>query len=117
MTSNLYTYNATVVRVLDGDSVELIIDLGFTVQWKSVCRFYGIDTPELRDKNPDLREIANIAKEFTKNYLYRDAKVIIKSRQLDKYGRPLVDIYCDENYSVHLNTALLDAGLATILKY
>lgn len=117
MVNDLYTYKATVVRVIDGDTAELIIDLGFTVQWKSTCRLYGVNTPELRSKNADEKAKASLAKEFTKANLNEGAIVIIKSKDLDKYGRPLVDIYCGENYSVHLNAALIDAGLAKSLKY
>lgn len=117
MVNDLYTYKATVVRVIDGDTVELIIDLGFTVQWKSTCRLYGINTPELRSKNADEKAKALLARDFTKANLNEGAIVIIKSKKLDKYGRPLVDIYCSEDYSIHLNAALIDAELATSLKY
>jgi micrococcal nuclease len=117
MVNNLYTYKATVVRVIDGDTAELIIDLGFTVQWKSTCRFYGINTPELRSKNADEKARAIAAKEFTKANLNEGSTVIIKSKDLDKYGRPLVDIYCGENNSIHLNALLIEKGLAEILKY
>lgn len=114
--SELYTYKAIVVRVLDGDTAELIIDLGFTVKWKSTCRFYGINTAELNSKDENERILANAAKDFTKQYLNEGSVVLIKSKQLDKYGRPLVDIYCGENYSVHLNHELLKANLAKIFK-
>jgi len=117
MVNNLYTYKATVVRVIDGDSVELIIDLGFTVQWKSICRLYGINTPELRSKNANEKARAIAAKEFTKANLNEGSIVIIKSEKLDKYGRPLVDIYCGEDYNIHLNVLLVEKGLAETLKY
>jgi micrococcal nuclease len=117
MVNNLYTYKATVVRVIDGDSVELIIDLGFTVQWKSICRLYGINTPELRSKNANQKTRAIAAKEFNKANLNEGSIVIIKSEELDKYGRPLVDIYCGKDNSIHLNASLIDNGLARPLKY
>lgn len=114
--SELYTYKATVVRVLDGDTAELIIDLGFTVKWKSTCRFYGINTPELNSKDENERMLANAAKDFTKKYLNDGSVILIKSKALDKYGRPLVDIYCGENYNIHLNDELIKADLAKIFK-
>jgi micrococcal nuclease len=117
MVNSLFTYKATVVRVLDGDSVELIIDLGFTVQWKSICRLYGINTPELRSKNANEKARAIAAKEFTKANLNEGSIVIIKSEELDKYGRPLVNIYCGEDYNIHLNVLLVEKGLAETLKY
>ena len=117
MVNDLFTYKATVVRVVDGDTAELVIDLGFTVQWKSTCRFYGINTPELKSKDVDEKAKAIAAREFTKANLNEGAIVIIKSKELDKYGRPLVDIYFGKDYSVHLNALLLDKGLAEIIKY
>jgi micrococcal nuclease len=117
MVNDLYTYKATVVRVLDGDTAELIIDLGFTVQWRSTCRFYGINTPELKSKDAEEKVKAIAAKEFTKANLNDGAIVIIKSKSLDKYGRPLVDIYCGKDNSIHLNASLIDNGLARPLKY
>lgn len=115
MVNNLFTYKATVVRVLDGDTAELVIDLGFTVQWKSTCRFYGINTPELRSKDVDEKAKAIAAREFTKAHLNIGDVIIIKSRELDKYGRPLVDIYCGKDNSIHLNALLIEQGLAVIL--
>lgn len=115
--NNLYTYNATVIRVVDGDTVELVIDLGFTVQWKSSCRFYGVDTYELRSKDAVEKEKAKEAKALVESHLPRGTKVIVISRTLDKYGRPLIDIYCKEDFSVHLNDLLLKQELAKPLKY
>ena len=117
MENNLYWYKAQVLRVIDGDSVELIIDLGFTVQWKSICRLYGVDTPELRDKNPDMRKLAGTAREFTKEHLPVLSTIMVRSIELDKYGRPLIEVYCGDEFKTHLNAELINAGLAKPLKY
>lgn len=117
ITDKLYTYKAKVERVIDGDTAVLVIDLGFTVQWKSSCRLYGINTYELRSKDAAEKEKAKEAKKVTENYLQPGSEVIVVSRELDKYGRPLVDIYCTENFSLHLNDWLLKQGLAKPLKY
>jgi micrococcal nuclease len=109
MINNLYNYKATVVRVIDGDSVELTIDLGFTVKWKSTCRLYGINTPELNSKDLALRAKALEAKQCLIDKLPAGTVVFISSKELDKYGRPLVDIYCGE---LHLNQWLVDNGFA-----
>lgn len=108
---NLYNYKAKVTRVVDGDTVELIIDLGFTVQWKSTCRLFGINTPELISKDPLVRVKALEAKQYVIDKLPIGTVVQITSRQLDKYGRPLADIFYAEDMK-HLNQELLDAGLA-----
>ena len=111
MTHNLYTYEATVLRIVDGDTAELEIDLGFTIYWKSTCRFYGINTPELKSKDKQVREYAKLAKDATASQLPIGTKVTIVSRELDKYGRPLVDIYIGD---MHLNQWLVDNGFAII---
>lgn len=108
---NLYNYKATVLRVVDGDTVELVIDLGFTVQWKSTCRLFGINTPELISKDAALRLKALEAKQYVIDRLPVGTTVYITSRQLDKYGRPLADIYYSAEMK-HLNQELLDTGLA-----
>jgi micrococcal nuclease len=109
--ANLYNYKATVIRIVDGDTVELTIDLGFTVQWKSTCRLFGINTPELISKDSALRLKALEAKQYVIDRLPIGTVVHISSRQLDKYGRPLADIYYTAEMK-HLNQELLDAGLA-----
>lgn len=117
MVNNLYHYKATVNRVVDGDTVELTIDLGFTVKWKSTCRLYGINTSELRSKNAEEKEKAKEAKKAAQLYLEEGSEVIIVSKELDKYGRPLIDIYCTDDFSCHFNDWLIKQGLAKPLKY
>lgn len=112
MTNSLYTYEATVIRVVDGDTAQLQIDLGFTVTWTSNCRFYGINTPELKSKDPDVRYQAKEARTQTEFHLKPGSKIRIISRELDKYGRPLVDIYCGKDYQLHLNQWLVDNNYA-----
>lgn len=113
---SLYTYIATVHRVLDGDTAEMTIDLGFTIGWRSTCRFYGINTPELTAKDPSIRIKALEAKRAVQEHLGVGQKVKIVSKELDKYGRPLVDIYCGEDFELHLNKWLTDNGFAVIYK-
>ena len=107
-----YTYIATVHRVLDGDTAEMTIDLGFTIYWRSTCRFYGINAPELKSKDSSERIRALVSKKAVQDHLGVGQKVKIVSRDLDKYGRPLVDIYCGENMDMHLNQWLVDNELA-----
>lgn len=111
MINNLYNYKATVVRVVDGDTVELMIHLGFTIVWRSTCRLYGINTPELNSKDPLVRVKALEAKQYVIDKLPPGTVTYINSKQLDKYGRPLAEIYYLAEMK-HLNQELLDAGLA-----
>jgi micrococcal nuclease len=114
MINNLYHYKATVNRVVDGDTAELTIDLGFTVKWKSTCRFYGINTPELNSRDIAVKQKAKDARLYVSTQLIKGLEVLIISRELDKYGRPLVDIYYGEGFTQHINQELVDKQLAVI---
>lgn len=110
----MYNYNAEVIRVVDGDTVELNIDLGFRMWMRANCRFYGVNAPELHSSIEEVREQAKKAKEFVESKLPAGSKVSILSKKLDKYGRPLVRIfYIDgENPSACINDQLLENELA-----
>lgn len=106
---NLYQYQAVVNKVVDGDTIWATIDLGFTVSWASSCRFYGINTPELKATDPLVRAKALEAKQYLIDNLPVGTRILIHSRELDKYGRPLVDVYLGDR---HINQEILDHGLA-----
>jgi micrococcal nuclease len=103
----MYYYNSRVEKVIDGDTVRLDIDLGFTVHWKSNCRLYGINTPELNSKDPEQKIKALEAKQFLIDNLPKE--VVIHSRELDKYGRPLVDIYVEGRL---INDEIIEKGFS-----
>lgn len=105
----MYNYNATVQRVVDGDTIVLDIDLGFTIHWKSSCRLWGINTPELKSKDSATRDQALKAKQYLIDNLPIGSIVNINSKSLDKYGRPLVEVFFNE---VNINQDLLNKELA-----
>lgn len=105
-----YVYNAKIVNVVDGDTVDMIVDLGFNVFKKDRFRLSRIDTPELNSKIEDERVLAKEAKAFMLNYLNKD--VVIESFKKDKYGRYLAEIYTEACTSI--NQLLVDNGLAKI---
>lgn len=107
----MYTYNATVLRVVDGDTVELNIDLGFRMWMRANCRLYGVNTPELNSSLDVVREKAIEAKEFVESKLKPGDKSSILSKKLDKYGRPLVRLFYGEEAKC-INDELLEEGLA-----
>lgn len=115
----MYTYNFTLIRVVDGDTVIGYVDLGFDVQIKQTFRFADINTPELNSSDPLLKEQANKARDFTLKF-FEDAKInnkkvtVISSKPIikDKYGRYLGTFVCE---NLILNQQLIDNGLA--LKY
>lgn len=102
-----YTYRATILRVLDGDTIEAEVSLGFDVVVKTKFRFYGIDTPEKNSKDTTIKELARQASDFTKSFTGKE--VTIESLGKDKYGRWLAVVHHDQ---VNINEELINRGLA-----
>jgi micrococcal nuclease len=112
----MYAYKATIVRVIDGDTVVLDIDLGFKIHHISPCRLAGINAPELNSKDEKVRLAAIASKEYLMTLLPEETEVVIVSRKLDKYGRPVVNIWQIQNKQKFVNHLMIDAGHATIYK-
>jgi micrococcal nuclease len=106
---DLYNYKAVINKVIDGDTVNLTIDLGFHVYHTSNCRLYGINTPELNAADPSVKTKALLAKNALMDLLPTGETVTITSKVLDKYGRPLVIIYSGLNI---VNALMIEKGLA-----
>ncbi len=109
----MYQYKAKIINVVDGDTVDAEVDLGFTVWVKVRFRLYGIDTPEVNSKNPLERQKAQEAKQFVEERLLNQTR-IIQTYKTDKYGRWLAEIFIDGDLSI--NEALLNEGLASDYK-
>jgi len=109
----MYTYNATLLRVVDGDTVDALIDLGFDTHVKKRIRLYGIDAWEsrTRDKVEKVKGLA--AKERLAEIieLENEGKFILVSHGVGKFGRVLGDIYLDHN-SDSVNNLLISEGHA-----
>ena len=86
----MYTYKAQVVRVIDGDTVILNIDLGFKIFHVMSCRLAGVNAPELNAKDEAVKLAAVASKEYLMRLLPVGEYVTIKSEKLDKYGRAVV---------------------------
>ena len=91
----MYEYKCTVVRVVDGDTVDVDIDLGFGV-WmrKQRIRMFGIDAPESRTSNSSERQYGIAAKKFLTEML-DDKELILKTHKdaKGKFGRILGEIW------------------------
>ena len=101
-------FQAKVRRVIDGDTLDLDIDLGFHITLSERVRLMGIDTPETRTRNLVEKADGLKAKEFVIGFV-ADGDVVIKVHGFGKFGRPLVDLY---KGSVCLNDQLVLHGLA-----
>jgi micrococcal nuclease len=105
-----FKYSCTVTRVVDGDTIDCLVDLGFHTFIKERFRLFGIDTPEKNSKIPEVRDIAIRATEFTKAKL-EGKTVLIETVNKDKYGRWLGIIYID-GVDQTINEQLVINGLA-----
>jgi len=88
----MYEYKCKILRVVDGDTVDVDIDLGFGV-WmhKERIRLYGIDTPESRTRDLEEKRYGNMAKELVKSYMPVGSMqtLITEKDKSGKYGRIL----------------------------
>ncbi len=112
----MYTYKATIVRVIDGDTVVLNIDLGFKIHHITPCRLAGINAPEMNAKDEKVRAAAVASKEYLMSLLPEGVDVTIISKKLDKYGRPVVYFLAESNKSWSVNSLMRQSGHATIYK-
>ena len=90
-----YGYSCKLVRVVDGDTCDALIDLGFDTFVKKRIRFYGVDTWESRTRNLEEKKKGLAAKEYVKNLLENsdDGKFSIISHGVGKYGRVLGELF------------------------
>ena len=95
----MYEYRCKIVKVIDGDTVDVDIDLGFGV-WlhKERIRLYGIDTPESRTRDKVEKKYGLLSKKFLQEQIKKSKKVTIKTYKGDetgKFGRILGDVFLD----------------------
>lgn len=96
----MYEYNAKVLRIVDGDTLDVDIDLGFGV-WihKERIRLEGIDTPESRTRDLEEKKFGLLSKEYVRNLLPVGSIVKLVCKSYDskgKFGRILGDIEIEE---------------------
>ena len=107
-------YVRKVENVVDGDTIDVLIDLGFDILFASRVRLAGIDTPESRTRDLAEKALGLEAKEYLKKAL-KDAKsVVIKTEKMnssEKYGRILGWIYINGD-TVSLNDMMINDGYA-----
>jgi|TARA_R100000963_G_C4557482_1_gene47743 micrococcal nuclease len=78
-----------VVKVVDGDTIDVLIDLGFDLTKKERIRLAGIDTPESRTRNLEEKKMGLEAKEYLQNKLDNCNDLRVKTEKDGKYGRML----------------------------
>jgi len=102
----VYEYSCQVKRVVDGDTVDVVIDLGFDIAYASRVRLYGIDTPESRTRDKDEKARGLISKDFLKSWLDKGS-VVIRTRKdkKGKFGRILGEMIVDD---ININELMIE---------
>jgi len=114
-----YNFRVTeITKVLDGDTIDVIIDLGFDLSKKERVRIAGVDTPEKRTRNLEEKELGidatNWLKEKLEGAIAGDDDLIIRTELVGgvgKYGRLLGWLYIGDNV-LSLNEQMITEGYA-----
>jgi len=111
----MYEYRVKkVLKVVDGDTIDVDIDLGFNISYYQRVRLAGIDTPESRTTDKKEKELGLEVKDRLKKAIDAATKIVIKTEKPDsseKYGRILGWVFLDDN-KVSINQTLIDEGYA-----
>jgi len=108
----MYEYGCQVTRVVDGDTIDVDLDLGFDIIYKCRVRLYGIDTPESRTRNKDEKVRGKLAAKFLKDAISNGKNVILQTQLKDskgKFGRVLASVVVD---GININQRMVTNHLA-----
>ena len=109
----MYTYKIKeIIRVIDGDTVDVSIDLGFELTKTERVRLAGIDTPESRTKDLAEKHMGNEAKAYLTDLLNAADDLIVKTEMDGKFGRMLGWFYNNKFSQYSINEQLIDEGYA-----
>jgi len=107
-------YVKKVTKVVDGDTIDVDIDLGFDISFSSRVRLAGIDTPESRTSDKAEKALGLEAKAYLKHEIEAAKSVVIKTEKMDsseKYGRILGWVFLD-GAELSLNEKMINDGYA-----
>lgn len=111
----MYEYFVREVKsVVDGDTIDVVIDLGFNILYAQRVRLAGIDTPESRTTNKIEKALGLEAKDYLKKKLASSKNIVIRTEKLDsseKYGRILGWLYLDGS-GESVNNQMIEDGYA-----
>ena len=114
----MYNYKISPLKIIDGDTIDAEIDLGFDIKVKKRIRFMGIDTPESRTRDLEEKARGLAAKDRVKALLDGCKNIQLKSHGVGKFGRCLGELHIDmvdgkeKMTLVNLNELLISEGHA-----
>jgi micrococcal nuclease len=94
MMSDPYLFNCTIVKIIDGDTVDVDVDLGFGCWVRGSSgriRLFGVDCEESRTRDLEEKKYGLLAKEFVQEFLPIGSQVLLRTHEKGKYGRYLGD--------------------------
>lgn len=107
----MYEYQIKeVIKVVDGDTVDVVFDLGFSMFSKQRIRLDGIDTPETHTTNDEEKQMGMEAKAFVADWIASHKKIRAVTSKDDKYGRILANLYAEDGAC--LNEIMVAKGYA-----
>ena len=110
----MFEYNATVLKIVDGDTIDVMVDLGMGVHRKERLRFSRINAWETRGEH---KVKGKLAKARVIELIPVGEKILVKTEKdkRGKYGRYIAEIYfTEEDADVNLNNLLLNEGHAVL---
>jgi micrococcal nuclease len=94
----MYEYKAKLIKVVDGDTLDAMIDLGFNTWVKKRIRLHGLDAYEVRTRDKEEKRKGLLAKSRLQQVLEKNDEFRLRSHGVGKYGRCLGDIYIVKRY-------------------
>lgn len=114
-----YVYRIEPIRIVDGDTVDARVDMGFGIERRKMrIRLLGIDTPEMRGVPEEEKVRARAARDALNQMLWdaamQDRKVVLHSQSWDSFGRSLGTLFVEQHDGTWLNVSqwLIDTGHA-----
>jgi len=108
----MYEYKINVLRIVDGDTLDALIDIGFSVHKKLRIRLMGIDTPESRTRDLEEKKRGLASKARLKEMLKKSkGKITLKSHGVGKFGRCLGELFVPE-FDCSVNQQMINEGFA-----
>ena len=114
----MYEYKAIITKVIDGDTFDFSIDMGFGLYYTNRLRLFGCDTPEIRGKE---REDGLKVKKYVHELLFNKEVILRTHKWKGKYGRYIANVFFHQDKSsftwTNLSEHLIEKGMAEKVNY